>query len=932
MNHRSSLAIENWLLERLAEQIGTAPEGIDPGARFSDLGLDSAASAALLADFATTTGRVCAPTLVWDHPTPAALARHLAGEGVSTRERPAERAHAAPAAAALADDAIAIIGMACRLPGADDPESFWRLLLAGRETVAEVPIGRRDAVAESSRPARGGFLEQVDRFDAAFFAISPREARQIDPQQRLMLELAWEAMEDAGLVVDRLRGSATGVFLGAMWSDYSRLPQMTLGAMTQHTAVGQDSSAIPGRIAYTFGFEGPSLAVNTACSSSLVAVHLACQSLRSGESTLALAGGVNLILAPESTVAMAEFGGLSPEGRCKAFAAAADGYVRGEGGGVVVLKPLTQARLDGDPIHAVVHGSWVNNDGYSNGLTAPNPQAQEALLRRAYERAGVDPTAVQYVEAHGTGTHLGDPIEAQALGETLGTGRAADQPLRIGSVKSNIGHLEAAAGVAGLLKTLLAIRHRRLPASLHCDEPNPAIPFDALGLEVQRQVGAWPRPQSVPVAGVSSFGFTGTNCHVVVGADAAPRSLFDRAESLAPGDAVRPVFVFSGTGAQWPGMALQLLLHEPLFRTAVQRCDRSLRRFVRWSLVAVLAGRPGARPLLDTEVTQFAIFAVQLGLCAVWRQWGVVPRAVVGHSVGEIAAAHVAGVLDLDEAIEILYHRSRLQERLAGEGGMALVELDAETLGPTLSDEVDIGCLNSPGSTVLSGPNEALAAEVERLRARGVRVHPVQIGFAAHSKATEPLAEELAVQLRRLQPRPGRISFVSTVTGKPVAGEALDAAYWASNVRQPVRFATAIESLLAEGSDVFLEIGPHPVLERSILESLPPAGHAAVQAQVLISMRRDQDESDVLLETLATLRRLGAPAPTSSRQTRTELAEAPKLVPISAHSPAALSARARSWLGWLRQVPDEGRPASFMADLGHTTAVRRAHHAHRRGL
>jgi acyl transferase domain-containing protein len=404
-------------------------------------------------------------------------------------------------------------------------------LCEGGDAVREVPEDRWDlrsfydadtAAAGKMSTRWGGFLEHVDRFDAQFFGISPREAIQMDPQQRLMLELSWEALEDAGILPDTLRGSRTGVFFGAMWNDYARLcPTETIA---QHTATGQDSSIIPARTSYALGLEGPSIAVNTACSSSSVAIHLACQSLHAGESALALVGGVNLIIAPESTVAMSKFGAMAPDGRSKAFDASANGYVRGEGGGVVVLQPLSAALAAGNRVYAVIQGSAVNNDGFSNGLTAPNPRAQEAVLREAYARANVSPRDVHYVEAHGTGTILGDPIEANALGAVMGAGRPADKPLIVGAVKTNIGHLEAAAGIAGLIKTVLAIQHGVIPPNLHFRAPNPHISFDALRLKAPQTVESWPGPRETALAGVSSFGFGGTNCHIVLASVRPPDS------------------------------------------------------------------------------------------------------------------------------------------------------------------------------------------------------------------------------------------------------------------------------------------------------------------------------------------------------------------------------------------------------------------------
>ncbi|HET8660800.1 MAG TPA: beta-ketoacyl synthase N-terminal-like domain-containing protein, partial [Micromonosporaceae bacterium] len=510
--------IETWLREQLAAQLSLDAAELDIHERFSRYDLDSVRAASLITGLSQFLGRSLPATLVWDYPTIDALVRFLT-EG--DQAQPA----VLPQPAVHESEPIAVIGMACRFPGANSAEAFWRLLTSGVDAISEVPRERWDVEhfysSSPSAPGKmstrwGGFLDQVDEFDAEFFGVAPREAVQMDPQQRLVLELAWEALEDAGIAPKALRDSATGVFCGAMWQDYAQLFDDNPEGISQYTATGQDLSIISARVSHILGLQGPSVVVNTACSSSLVAVHLACQSLRTGDAVLALAGGVNLIIAPESTVAMSKFGAMAPDGRSKAFDARANGYVRGEGAGIVVLKPLSQALADGDPVYCVIRGSAVNNDGFSNGLTAPNPQAQVAMLRAAYQRAGVLPERVHYVEAHGTGTLLGDPIEANAIGSVLGADRAPERPLLIGSVKTNIGHLEAAAGIAGLIKTILAIKHQTVPANLHFDRPNPHVSFDAFRLHVPQAPQPWPFPEELPLAGVSAFGFGGTNCHVVL--------------------------------------------------------------------------------------------------------------------------------------------------------------------------------------------------------------------------------------------------------------------------------------------------------------------------------------------------------------------------------------------------------------------------------
>ncbi|HMB08389.1 MAG TPA: beta-ketoacyl synthase N-terminal-like domain-containing protein, partial [Isosphaeraceae bacterium] len=752
----SASAIARWLAERIARPLGVDPSRIDPRAPFASFGLGSLEAVNLAGELQDWLGRALTPTLAYEYPTIEALARHLAGEP----ERAPE-----PSPASIGDGAkrggIAIIGIGCRFPGAEGPEAFWELLKGGVDAIGAVPADRGDTESERARshasiPRRGGFLSRVDRFDADFFGIAPREAVGMDPQQRLLLEVAWEALEDAGLVPERLAGSPAGVFLGISTNDYGRLAGRGRRSGQDYLLTGNAASIAANRLSYLFDLRGPSLAIDTACSSSLVAVHLACQSLRRGEATLALAGGVNLILAPEIGANFAKAGFLAPDGRCKAFDAQADGYVRGEGVGVVVLKPLARALADGDPVYAVIRGGAVNQDGRSNGLTAPNRQAQEEVLRASYRQAGVAPGQVQYVEAHGTGTFLGDPIEAKALGAVLAEGRAAGAPCALGSAKTNIGHLEAAAGVAGLIKVALALKHRAIPPSLHFRAPNPHVPFDALPLRVATELAPWPEVDGPALAGVSSFGFGGTNAHVVLeGAPAEPdltkseegtdevrllplsartpdalRALagsyrgvlghiplddlaysagvrrshhehrlalvarsredmlaqidaFLRGESR-PGLAVgrapsgrRPgfAFVFSGQGGHYVGMGRTLLDREPVFRAALEACDRELQAIAGWSLLHELTTDERALRFHDTGVIQPVLFALQVALAALWKSWGIVPHAVVGHSLGEAAAAHVAGALSLPDALRVVIHRARLMRRVAGRGRTAAVAL-----------------------------------------------------------------------------------------------------------------------------------------------------------------------------------------------------------------------------------------------------------------
>nr|CCE88377.1 non-ribosomal peptide synthetase/polyketide synthase [Sorangium cellulosum] len=1012
--------LEAWLIDRLAQARGIDRGAIDVRERFSRYGLDSMATTRLVAELSTRLGRPLSPTLAWEYPTIEAVARHLGG-GRGDEPPPPVTSGRAPR---VSGEPVAIVGMAGRFPKAPDVAAFWRLLCGGVDAITQVPRDRWDIDAlfdeDPSAPGKlstrwGGFLDHVDGFDPQFFGISPREAAQIDPQQRLMLELAWEALEDAGIPPRSLKDSQTGVFVGAMWHDYACVTAGSLGAVSPHTATGQDLSIIPARISYTLGLRGPSVALNTACSSALVAVHYARRSLELGECGLALAGGVNLLLSPESTVIMSKFGAMAPDGRSKAFDSRANGYVRGEGGGVVVMKPLSRALADGDPVHCILLGSAVNNDGFSNGLTAPSPKAQELVLRDAYANAGVDPRDVHYVETHGTGTMLGDPIEAGSVGAVLGAGRPADRPLVLGAVKTNIGHLEAAAGAAGLIKTALALKHRIVPPNLHFREPNPHIPFDALRLRVPTSVEPWPERDGRDLAGVSAFGFGGTNCHVVLGGapgervallplaardpeglrrlavrvrdiarDAGRTATLDAlcgATATAADDGHHrhalltrswdelaaqvdrllegqpspgaltgearagrplPVFVFAGQGSQWLRMGADLL-REPAFQAAIARCDRAMAPHLQGSIVDVLLSGDAAW-LEDTARIQPAIFAVQVAVAALLRSLGVEPSAVVGQSMGEVAAACVAGCLSLDDAARVICLRSRIATRASGRGAMAVVDLPMDAAKQALDgrgDRLAIAVNSSPSSTVLSGDSAALEVLIAELERGGVTCRRIKVDYASHSPEMDPLLPALGEALAGVRPRRGSVPFYSTVTGDRLDGSALDAAYWCRNLREPVLFAETVSRLVGRGHDLFLEVDPHPLLVRSIEQCL---AHAGLGGLALATMRRDEPGRAVLFEALgalyvrghslawhrvypaearagALLDALGLPARSEPRSAG---AGAAALLPLSAHTPEALRDVARRTASFLRD-----RRGVPLSDVAYTAGVRRSHLAHR---
>jgi myxalamid-type polyketide synthase MxaE and MxaD len=783
----------------------------------------------------------------------------------------------------------------------------------------------------------------VDQFDPQFFGISPREAARMDPQQRLLLEVTWEALEDAGQAAEKIAGSRTGVFIGISNNDYGRTQFGDLSRIDAYAGTGNALSIAANRISYLFDFRGPSIAIDTACSSSLVAVHLACTSLRNGESTLAVAGGVNLILSPAITINFTKAGVMAPDGRCKAFDAGANGYVRSEGAGLIVLKPLSRAIADGDPIYAVIRGSAMNQDGRSNGLMAPNPIAQEAVLREAYRRANVSPGDVQYVETHGTGTQLGDPIEAKALGKVMATDRPSGRLCAIGSVKTNIGHCEAAAGIAGVIKVALALKHSEIPASLHFEEPNSHIPFDELPIRVQTRPGPWSAEDGPPLAGVSSFGFGGTNAHVVlqqvpespsqnreVTADkscyllplsarspealqAVARSyqhllatselplhnicysagarrshhsyrlavagnssqqLIEGIEAFLNGETRaglssgrkasdsrrKLVFVFSGQGSQWFGMGRTLLHQEALFRDVIERCDLAMRPYTNWSLIAELAATDAVQSRMnEVDVIQPVLFAIQIALAALWRSWGIEPDAVVGHSMGEVAAAYVAGALSLEDAARIICIRSKLVKRTIGQGAMASVELSIEdALGAIAGyeDRVSIAVSTSPASSVLSGESIALAEIVEQLQRRDIFCRMVKVDFASHSPQMDPLRAELLQALEEVRPQFASMPIYSTVLDTVADGWEFDAKYWARNLREPVLFSGSIQRLIENGHDIFLELSAHPVLLSGIQQGLHHSGKEGV---VLPSIRRDEDEHAVMLRSLGALYSSGYP-------------------------------------------------------------------------
>lgn len=833
--------------------------------------------------------------------------------------------------------------------GATSPQEFWKTLLSGKDAVGEVPPERWDVdafydpnpeKAGKIKARRGGFIKDIDKFDNEFFNIFPKEAERLDPQQRILLMLAYEALEDAGEPLAAFRGSKTAVFVGHFMADYwdMQVDATNRYALSPHVAMGSSITSLANRISYLYDLHGPSVTLDTACSSSLVSVHLACRSIWHGEADAAMAGGVNIMINPLSTVMMSKGGFLSPDGACKAFDIRANGYVRSEGAGLVYLKPLSKAVADGNSIYGVIHGSACNSDGFTpEGFTVPSESAQTRMLLDAYTDAGISPRAVQYVEAHGTGTPVGDPIETKAFSNVFGK---REDRLMIGSVKTNVGHLEGAAGITGLIKMSLCLKHKRIPGNLHFTEINPKIDLDGWRLSVVSETTEWPAPANMPrIGGVNSFGAGGTNAHVVV--EEAPHAaevptaidetvsqqgalhlfalsaateeglrrqakafipfLADTGESLAdicfsagliksslrqrlaivaaskpelaeklrafldgekragmesgllPDVKPKLGFVFTGQGPQWHAMGRDLLTHDATFRTVFKEIERIFARLSGWSLEAEMLKDEADSCVSDTRIAQPAIMAVQVGLVEIWKRYGIVPAGVVGHSVGEVAGAYAAGTLTLEQAVAVIYHRSRGQHIATGKGKMLAVGVPlvrAEELIAPYGGRVSIGAVNGPATITLSGDTQPLQEIAARLTAEDVFNKFLTVNVPFHSHHMDPLKDELLSSLADLAPSKATLSLYSTVTGQRAAGDDFTNSYWYDNVRKPVYFAPAVEAMLQDGYNLFVELGPHPALSSGAEETFTARQSPA---KIYPSLRRKEAELARVMQTLGAL-------------------------------------------------------------------------------
>lgn len=853
----------------------------------------------------------------------------------------------------VGNEPIAIVGMSCRFPGADSIEEFWDLMKEGKSGISDV--SERWDLSTFYNPdlscpgticsKKGGFIKNVETFDAKFFRMSPREAAQLDPRQRIMLELSWEALEDAGIPPLELKGSKTGVYIASLTQDFQELLFTDLKRVDGYSAVGVADSIVANRISYTLNLNGPSLVIDTACSGSLAAIKLAIQNLRNSDSPLAIVGGIMLNLLPDTSVFFTKAGALSVNGRCKTFDDEADGIVRSDGAGVIVLKRLTDAIKDKNVIHALIRGGDINNDGKTKGIMQPSQRAQEILLKDAYYDSDISPLQAQYIEAHGTGTKVGDPIEMNALANVIGEGRSKDNRCMLGSVKANVGHMEAAAGLGGIIKVILAIRHRQIPKVIHFEKLNSAANTEERHIYVQKDLGPWPNDNKPLIAGISSFGFGGTNAHIVIQEpmkkkpvffDHSPKNkkvnkarppfhfftlsarsngalkhlaeamlkqlksdnttlddicyslnrkrshlenrmaiaisnkkelikilskLIDEQDyphafqnNLDSSDNAKLAMVFSGQGSHWAGMGNSLFKSYAVFREQMQECDSIVRDIAGFSVIDKIFQSDELSDLDATDITQLAIFAIQISLASLWESMGVISDVVIGHSLGEVSAAYVAGALSLKDAATIVYHRSQLMKTTEGQGDTLAVGIASDEIHAYLKefeDKISIAGSNSPASCVLSGDCTAITEIQQVFKRNGIFCRLLEgVNIAFHSHQMEPLKEKLINFLTDIKPRQSKIPVYSTVTGKMIDTTTQDAEYWGDNLRRPFLFPEAFAAMLDDNVNLFLEVSPHPVLEIPMQQCLEHFNHLGT---VLSTLRKKCNENRYVTDSLCKL-------------------------------------------------------------------------------
>ncbi|MEU5306544.1 type I polyketide synthase [Streptomyces noursei] len=943
--HERPAAVLDLLRTQVAAVLGHAdPRTVEDDHAFRDLGFDSLTILELRNALNAATGLSLPATLVYDLPTPREMADFLLAELLGTLPTDTAAIVATTASPKLSasfeqggtpfDDPIAVIGIGCRFPGGvTTPEELWQLLDEGRDGISRFPDDRGWDLAAlgagASDTLEGGFLTGVADFDARFFGISPREALAMDPQQRLLLETTWEALERAGIDPTTLRGSTTGVFVGTNGQDYPTLLRRSASDVAGYVATGNTASVMSGRLSYALGLEGPAVTIDTACSSSLVALHWAGRALRAGECDLVVAGGVSVMASPDSFVEFSTQGGLAPDGRCKAFSDAADGTAWSEGVGILVLERLSAARRNGHQVLGLIRGTAVNQDGASNGLTAPNGLSQQRVIAQALADARLRPADIDAIEAHGTGTTLGDPIEARALITAYGRDRDAERPLLLGTVKSNIGHTQAAAGAAGIIKMLMAMRHGTLPRTLHVGTPSSHVDWSGGTVALLDDARPWPRTGQPRRAGVSAFGVSGTNAHVVVeqapeteapaapAAEPAPeatptvvpwvvsgrsrealqaqldrltvhtaahparsaadvgrslatdRTLFphravllagpdgvrEAARAAAPRTPGRTAFLFSGQGAQHALMGHDLYQRFPVYADALDTVLAQFDTVLDVPLRAALFAEPGTpeAALLDqTGFTQPALFAVEVALFRLAESWRLTPDFVAGHSIGEIAAAHVAGVFSLEDACTLVAARASLMQQLPPDGAMVALEATEDEVAPLLTDGVALAAVNGPRSVVVAGAEDAVRAVADRLAADGRRTRRLTVSHAFHSPLMDPMLTDFARVAEGLTYHEPGIPLVSTLLGAPAGAELRTPDYWVRHVRETVRFADGVRALHDAGAGTFVEIGPDGVLTALTQQTLDTV-EAGAPAVVVPLQRRDRAGDLALLEGLATL-------------------------------------------------------------------------------